>query len=82
MPRLTDEDCQACGAENPCWFTESELWNAATAHGAPYGKNSILCPQCFVRLFVENTGNDPAWQLVPDRVTPGGLMSDVWTRTR
>ena len=56
--------CQRCGrTDNPSWFVESDLWNAAAS------TFDVICPTCFIALHEAVTGSDWSWQLIPDPLT-------------
>src|SRR5262245_16285823 len=41
-PEHPENNCHKCGAANPIWSADNELWNEVV--GSP---NGILCPSCF-----------------------------------
>jgi hypothetical protein len=64
--------CKRCDGPNvPSWFVSSPLWNAARI------EDDIVCPQCFVELFVLNGGGEVSWELRPDPKTMHHLRSDL-----
>lgn len=59
-----EEFCHQCGGRNVrSWFTQLDLWNAATTHVDRHDL-AILCPQCFTEAWEEEYGS-VTWELVP-----------------
>ncbi len=60
-PEDGDAVCQECGAANPVWWAENELWNAVMGSEA-----GILCPTCFIITAQrQGYGRAGAWQVYP-----------------
>ena len=50
---MSDQTCQECGRENPVWWVDDELWNAAVGtRDNPRGEGIVLCPSCFTRRVI------------------------------
>lgn len=43
-----DTVCHTCGANNPAWYAENELFNKV--NGSP---NGVYCPLCFQKMADE-----------------------------
>jgi hypothetical protein len=57
-PDMHPEDfCHRCGRRNPVWYTSPTVWNAVTeARRRETGRDSVLCPSCFVELHEQQFG--------------------------
>lgn len=64
-PDFHPEDyCHDCGARNlTSWYVDSDRFNLAM--GSDRG---IVCPQCFVTGWEQQTGLRAVWRLVPESI--------------
>lgn len=73
--------CGDCGRPNIStrgggWHTTSDRWRPFVT--AKYGHDMILCPQCFVNCWEEQTGLVAMWRLEPDPDTIRDAGHDQW----
>jgi hypothetical protein len=59
-PSDGDMRCQKCGAMNPIWWVDDEVWNVIADT-----REDILCPNCFMHL-ADSKGYGGIWRLHTD----------------
>ena len=78
---MSEERCGRCDGPNiRAWFVQSPLWNLCMRipddseygyHTRPgYPPSELVCPQCFVEAFEEETGSTTVWELCLDLANP------------
>jgi hypothetical protein len=73
----SEELCMDCGGPNVVpWWTSADRWRPFVT--AKYGHDMILCPQCFVRCWEEQTGLVAIWRLEPDPASIRDKDHDEW----
>jgi hypothetical protein len=77
-PEHPEARCGDCGLPNLSqpWWTSADRWRPFVT--AKYGHDMILCPQCFVRCWEEQTGLVAIWRLEPDPATIRDRGHDEW----
>lgn len=60
-----EDYCHNCGTRNiQSWSTDNIEWNLVTSsHFSESGPEIILCPQCYVEIWEEETGLKCTWEL-------------------